>query len=71
MYEVNAASTRRWITCNRYHDITLLGKNMVIKSLIVPNINQVIANITTPEWFVKKVQEIILNFLWNNKPPKM
>ena len=41
------------------------------KTLIIPKINHVIANITTPEWFVKKVQEIILEFLWNNKPPKI
>ena len=51
--------------------LTLIGKNTVIKTLIVPKLNYLIANITTPQWFVVKAQKLIENFLWDGKPPKI
>ena len=51
--------------------LTILGKNTVIKTLIVPKVNFIISNLTTPEWFVKEVQTLIQNFLWEDKPPKI
>ena len=51
--------------------LTLLGKSTVIKTLAVPKINHLIANLSTPFWFVNRVQQIINTFLWNNKPPKI
>ena len=51
--------------------LTLLGKNTVIKTLIVPKINYLVASLITPEWFVNRVQELIFDFLWDGKPPKI
>ena len=51
--------------------LTLIGKTTVIKSLIVSKISYVISNLDTPEWFVNKIQKLILDFLWDGKPPKI
>ncbi len=51
--------------------LTLLGKATVVKTLIVPKINHVIANISTPLWFVEHLQQKLFSFLWDDKPPKV
>lgn len=55
----------------RRRKLTLIGRTTVIKTLIVPKINHVVANLNTPLWFVTKAQQIINEFLWDNKPPKI
>ena len=51
--------------------LTVLGKATVVKTLIVPKINHVIANISTPQWFVEHLQQKLFAFLWDDKPPKV
>jgi len=34
-------------------------------------VNHLIANLSTPEWFVLKVKDLILKFLWDDNPPKI
>jgi hypothetical protein len=57
----------RW----RCRKLSLYGKATVIKTLAVSKLNHVIANLCTPEWFVKHVQKLIFDFLWDSKPPKI
>ena len=49
----------------------MLVKGTVVKTLIVPKINHVIANISTPQWFVEHLQQKLFSFLWDDKPPKV
>ena len=51
--------------------LTLLGKNTVIKSLLVSKMHHLTSNTFTPEWFVIEMQSLIQNFLWDDKPPKI
>ena len=43
----------------------------MIKSIAFPKLNHVIANLTTPEWFVKEAQACIFYFLWSSKNAKV
>ena len=55
----------------RKRNLTIMGKNTVIKTLIVPKINFLVSNLYTPGWFVDQAQTLIQNFLWNDKKPKI
>ena len=70
-YTSKVSEIEKALTNWKKRKLTLLGKSTVIKTLIVPKINHVISNITTPEWFVVKIQDMILNFIWDGKPPKI
>ena len=60
-------------TLNKWkaRNLTIIGRCTVIKTLISPKINHITANLQTPDWFVKDVQTLIDNFIWQNKPPKI
>ena len=51
--------------------LTLYGKATVIKTLAIPKLNHVIANLATPEWFSEGIQKLIIDFIWDGKPPKI
>ncbi len=55
----------------KLRNLTLLGKNTIIKTLIVPKLNHLISTVSTPDWFIESIQTLIFKFLWNNKPPKI
>ena len=52
-------------------NLTLLGKVTVLKSLALANINFLISSVYTPDWFINDVQQLALQFLWDNKPNKI
>ena len=57
----------RW----KCRNLSLLGKATIIKSLAVSKLNYVISTLPTPQWFVERVQDLIFEFLWDGKPPKV
>ncbi len=55
----------------RKRNLTLFGKVTVIKSLALSQIMYTAAVIYTPDWVVKQIRMLCLNFLWNNKNHKI
>jgi hypothetical protein len=51
--------------------MTLKGKVTIINSLLASQLIYIGTVFHTPPWVVKKYKEIIINFLWDNKPPKV
>jgi hypothetical protein len=51
--------------------MTLIGKVTVINSLLASQLIYVGTVFHTPKWVLKKYNEIILDFLWDKKPPKV
>ena len=70
-YKLKLEEIERALENWKKRKLTLLGKATVVKTLIVPKINHVIANISTPEWFVTQLQQLLFSFLWDGKPPKV
>jgi hypothetical protein len=51
--------------------MTLKGKVTVINSLLASQLIYLGTVYHTPKWVIKKYKEITMNFLWDNKPPKV
>ena len=52
--------------------LTLFGKVTIIKSLIVPQLTYLLSVLPNPgENYLKDIDSLIFNFLWDNKPPKI
>ena len=53
-------------------DITPFGKIVVIKTLIVSKIVHILISLPSPsDTFVKKINKMLYDFLWDNKPDKV
>ena len=52
--------------------LTLFGKATIIKSLIVPHLTYLLSVLPNPgQNYLKDIDSLIFNFLWDNKPPKL
>ena len=52
--------------------LTLFGKVTIIKSLIVPHLTYLLSVLPNPgQNYLKDIDSLIFNFLWDNKPPKI
>ena len=54
--------------------LTLFGKVTIIKSLIVPQLTYLLSVLPNPGqdyMYLKDIDSLIFNFLWDNKPPKI
>ena len=51
--------------------LSLKGKVLIIKSLILPQMTYLLSVCYCPERILKQFETIILRFLWENKPPKI
>jgi hypothetical protein len=52
--------------------LTLFGKVTLIKSLIVPQLTYLLSVLPNPgQNYLKDIDSLIFNFLWDNKPPKI
>jgi hypothetical protein len=56
--------------CN-LRKLTPKGKVLVINTLIIPNLLYVSSVLHTPKWVIAKFKELIIQFIWNNKTPKV
>ena len=55
----------------RSRGLSLKGKIIIIKTLILPQIQFLFSMIYTPDIILKRVDNILFSFLWDNKPPKI
>ena len=55
----------------QYRDLTLHGRIMVVKSLALSKMHFMISSFQISDDFVNQCQNIINNFIWKNKPPKI
>ena len=52
--------------------LTPIGRNTIIKSLLIPKITHLLITLPNPpEKFIKELNALLLSFLWNKKPPKI
>ncbi len=52
-------------------DLSLKGKISVLKCMALPKLLYVAGNLAVPEWFVKKINDMMFKFLWNNGPDRV
>ena len=52
-------------------NLTILGKILIIKSLIVPIFTYVASACVVPEKYRKEIDSKCFKFIWNNKPDKV
>ena len=50
----------------RKRNLTFFGKVTVLKSLALSQIMYTTAVLYTPEWVIKQIRKLSLDFLWNN-----
>ena len=55
----------------RGRNLSLKGKILIVKSLLLPKINYVMSNIYCPQHILQQINKIIVHFIWNNKSPKV
>ena len=51
--------------------LSIKGKITIIKSLILPQILYISANLAVPEWFVSKTNSMLYHFVWSAKMDKV
>jgi hypothetical protein len=51
--------------------LSLKGKITVINTIAIPNMIYLSSVLHTPKWVVEKFQNLIIKFLWDNKPAKI
>jgi hypothetical protein len=59
--------TKQW--CLR--KLTLKGKVVIVNTLLLSQLLYLGSCVSTPQWVIARYKEIITNFIWNNKPPKV
>lgn len=55
----------------RSRDLTILGRINIVKSLALSKLIHVASVLPFPEGFTQKVNTLIYNFIWKDKPPKI
>ena len=64
-------SMQKLINIWNSRSLSLRGKIMIIRALILPQIQFLFSMIETPEHILKKIDEMLFKYLWNNKPSKI
>ena len=59
--------------CNiwRTRCLSLKGKIAIIRSILLPQVQFLFSMLYVPEKIIKKIDQILLTFLWDNKPAKV
>jgi len=52
-------------------NLSWIGRITVIKTQCISKINYAISSIETPDWFINRAENLLNNFLWNGKPPRV
>ena len=55
----------------KMRSLTLFGKSLVVKALALPKLLYVCSKIYVPDYFISKVKNVITDFIWNGKKPKI
>ena len=59
------------LSCWQYRRLTLIGKIMVLKSLVASQLEYVLSPLLTNAEVIKKVNKLFYSFLWNGKGDKI
>ena len=51
--------------------MSLIGKILILKSLVLPQINYLLSVCFCPMHMLKKMDRLLFKFLWENKPAKI
>ena len=51
--------------------LSLKGKIAIIRSILLPQVQFLFSMLYVPEKIIKKIDQILLTFLWDNKPAKV
>ena len=70
-YTERLCSMQKLINIWTARNLSLRGRIMIIKALILPQIQFLFAMIYTPDNIIKKIDEMLFKYLWGNKPPKI
>ena len=55
----------------KQRNLSWKGRIVIIKSLILSQFTHLFSMLYTPPYVLDKLKKFILNFLWNNKPPRV
>ena len=55
----------------KMRSLTLFGKLSVVKALALPKLLYVCSKIFVPDYFISKAKNVITDFIWNGKKPKI
>ena len=64
-------SMQKMINVWTSRNLSLRGKIMIIKALILPQIQFLFSMLFTPDQILKKIDDMLFKYLWSNKPPKI
>ena len=70
-YQNRLDTMKSLISIWRGWNLSLKGKILIVKSLLLPQINYVMSNIYCPQHILQQIDKIIVKFIWNNNPPKV
>ena len=70
-FESKINKIRRIIYQWRERDLTLIGRIQIIKTFIISQFQHIISVIDIPEFYIKQIETIIYNFVWNGKRDKI
>ena len=71
IFEEKIKNMRKIIYSWRHRKLTLTGKIIILKSLVISQINYLANLLPFPDEVIKEVDQIIYNFLWNGKTHKV
>ena len=55
----------------KMRSLTLFRKSSVVKTLALPKLLYVCSKSFVPDYFIRKVKNVIQDFIWNGKKPKI
>lgn len=71
-YDLKIREIKSTIKNWSHRKLTMLGRNTVLKTLIIPKITHLIISLPNPnEKLVKDLEKLFFNFIWENKPEKI
>ena len=70
-YQNRIDTKKSLINIWRGRNLSLKGKILIEKSLLLPQINYVMSNIYCPQHILQQIHKMIVQFIWNNNPPRL
>jgi hypothetical protein len=59
------------LICWEKRNLTIIGKILIIKSLILPKFTFQASSCTVPERYTKEIEPCCFKFIWKGKPDKI
>ncbi|MGL4253733.1 MAG: hypothetical protein ACRCR2_06790 [Fusobacteriaceae bacterium] len=71
VWEEIAGGMKRRLIFWKQRDLELKGKVIIANSLMLSKMWYILSVTAMPMWVEKQVKNVVLGFLWNNKPPRI